>query len=144
MPKQIKQQSNNFQKIARYLITQAALVKMQAGKANLFTQKENQKIAETILKTERIKVLKKAQNNKDIILILRALLKRQGIKLIVQKSAMDKIKQLRDFYLKNKSKLKNIKILMLTNISVFEDGVLSLDKEQNLEEWTKEEWTKMV
>jgi len=126
---------NNCQQLARYLITQAALVKLQAGRANLFTPEENQRILEEILKTERIKALKKSKDDKTIMLILKALLKRQGVNLIVMKSAMDKIKQLRDFYLKNQNKLKNINAIMLTNISILEDKVLSLDKEQSIREW---------
>ena len=108
--------NNNHKNLAKYLITQAALVKMQAGRANLFTPEENQKIAEKILNTERIKSLKKSQDSKIILNILKALLKAQNIKLIVLKSAQDKAEQLREFYLQNKDKLKNIKALMLTNI----------------------------
>jgi len=121
--------------LARYLITQVALVKLQAGRANLFTPEENQKILAEILRMERIKALKKAKDDQSIMQILRALLKRQGINLIVMQSTMDKIKQLRDFYLKNQNKLKNISAIMLTNISIFEDEVLSLDKAQGIKEW---------
>ena len=129
--------NNNHKNLAKYLITQAALVKMQAGRANLFTPEENQKIAEKILNTERIKSLKKSQDSKIILNILKALLKAQNIKLIVLKSAQDKAEQLREFYLQNKDKLKNIKALMLTNISALENKVLSLDKNQDLGDWTK-------